>query len=293
MLLLKYITFHKLISLLKSLNLYPPILLFFNKKFSLLFILLALLLSLFLLAPILSPYPPNQPLVGDPLAIPSRQHWLGCDEFGRDIFSRLLYGGRVSLFIALFVESMILIIALTTALIATLLGGVADKILILFLITIHALPYLLVAMIIILLLGGGLYPMLLVMISLGWTHHARIFRLELKSLWQKEYIVASQLFGAKKRYLIFYQAIPALFPTIILLGTLGIPQIMLLEASLSYLGLGIKIPTASWGGMIYSGQHYLRIHPVYAASAAISLGFIVLLFTMLGDRLLEYLSRTS
>ncbi|NIZ46622.1 ABC transporter permease [Entomospira nematocerorum] len=252
-------------------------------------ILIAVLIISALFAPWIAPYDPNEQMLSKPLSQPSPQHWLGTDEFGRDILSRLIFGARISMSVALGSQFIVSIIGFWMGLIAGYMGGKIDRI-ISFIIQIFAsFPYLLFAMALIFVLGPGLLNLFLALGLLSWAGTARVVRAQVMSLKHREFVDASWMMGASHYWIMTKHLFPNVLPSLIVLATMGIPNAIIAEASLSYLGLGVRIPTASWGQMIFAAKPFLQTFPLYSIATGILMMLSVLAFNLLGDRLRDAL----
>ena len=240
-------------------------------------------------APLLTPYAEKQMDVMNRLSPPSAAHLLGTDEGGRDVLTRLLYGARVSLLIGVVPALLSLILGAALGVIAGYRGGLTDAIIMRIADVTLAFPSMLLAMVIMYALGGGIMNVFLTLTLMNWANVSRVVRAQTMSLKKSEFAEAARVIGVPKARIMRRHILPNCLPTLLVLFTLNIPASILTESSLSFLGLGIQAPNASWGLMIYMGRQYLYSAPwlCFAPGAAIML--IVLSFNFLGNGLLDVL----
>jgi len=250
-------------------------------------ILFLVLLALF--APVVSPYDPTYQDYASVLASPSSKHLLGADEYGRDILSRLIYGTRVSLSIGILAQILASVIGITLGAIAGYFGGAVDTLISRIMEIFAAFPDLLFAMAIMTFMGQGLQNLFIALGLLTWVRTARLIRGSVMQLKEKEYVEASKASGGTSFRIITKHLIPNCLSTVIVLVTLGIPNAIMYEASLSFLGLGIQPPTPSWGNMISSAQSFISFLPVYSIVPGIAIMVTVVAFNIFGDGLRDAL----
>jgi peptide/nickel transport system permease protein len=215
------------------------------------------LVTLAVLAPLLAPWDPNRPDTKKILSSPSSSHWLGTDPLGRDVLSRVLYGARVSLAVGV---SAVVIGGLVGAALGIAAGfrrGFTDTVIMTLADAQLAFPFILLAIGIIAVLGPS-FPTLVVVVGLsGWVSYARILRAQVIVLRSREFVEAIHALGGSVTRVILRHVVPNVLSTIVVIATLELARAIVLEATLSFLGLGIQPPTPSWGGMIYEGREYL------------------------------------
>lgn len=250
-------------------------------------ILFLVLLAFF--APVVSPYDPTYQDYASVLAPPSSKHLLGADEYGRDILSRLIYGTRVSLSIGILAQILASVIGITLGAIAGYFGGAVDTLISRIMEIFAAFPDLLFAMAIMTFMGQGLQNLFIALGLLTWVRTARLIRGSVMQLKEKEYVEASKASGGTAFRIITKHLIPNCLSTVIVLVTLGIPNAIMYEASLSFLGLGIQPPTPSWGNMISSAQSFISFLPVYSIVPGIAIMVTVVAFNIFGDGLRDAL----
>ena len=257
-----------------------------------------LLTAVALAAPWLAPYDPAQQffdgltLEGAPLP-PSARFWLGTDLLGRDLFSRLIYGARTSLMIGVAANSAAVALGALVGVIAGYLQGPVGFILMRFTDLMIAFPALLLAIALAAIFAPSLWIVALVIALVNWVQVARIIYTETTSLAARDYIEATRALGAAWPRIVFRHILPHLAPTLLVWGTLGIATTVLLEATLSFLGIGVRPPTPSWGGIIYESQSYFLSAPwlVFFPGAAILL--LALSFNLVGDALRDAFDPTG
>lgn len=253
----------------------------------------ALVILLFILgavfAPLLSPYSASEMDMLHRLSPPGAGHLLGTDEGGRDILSRMLYGSRVSLLVGVVPTLLSMALGAALGMLAGFAGGWIDALVMRLADIMLALPSMLLAMVIMYTLGDGLINVFLTLSLVNWASVARIVRSQTLSLKKSEYVEAARVIGVKRPVILLRHILPNCLPTLIVLFTLNVPAAILTESSLSFLGLGVQPPNASWGLMVNVGRQYLYNAPwlSFVPSAAIML--IVLAFNFLGDGLRDVL----
>lgn len=250
-------------------------------------ILLIILIAVF--APFTAPYDYLKQNLVDRLQHPSMAHWLGTDELGRDVLSRIIYGARISLMIGLVPTLISMAIGAVMGLCAGFYGGKVDFTIMRLADVMLAFPSLLLAMVVMYTMGGGLINIFIALSLVNWAGTARIVRSQTLSLKEKEYVEAAQSIGVKKWIIMFRHILPNCLPSLIVLFTLNIPAAILSEASLSFLGVGARPPSASWGLMVVRGKKYLFTEPWLSIAPSVAIMIIVMAFNFLGDGLRDVL----
>ena len=260
-----------------------------NKTAVISFFLILLMILAAILAPLLTPYGESEMDLMHRLAAPSADHLLGTDEGGRDVLTRLLYGARVSLLIGVVPALLSLIIGAVLGVIAGYRGGIVDVIIMRAVDVTLAFPSMLLAMVIMFSLGGGIINVFLTLTLVNWADVARVVRAQTLQIRNSEYVQAANIIGVPGGRIMRRHILPNCLPTLLVLFTLNVPASILTESSLSFLGLGIQPPNASWGLMINTARQYLYSAPwmCFAPGAAIML--IGLAFNFLGNGLLDVL----
>lgn len=256
--------------------------------FSAVVILVMILMALF--APILTPYSYEE--IRDPLnrlADSSAQHLLGTDELGRDVFTRMLYGARISLLVGIVPTMISMMAGAVLGILAGYLGGRVDAVIMRLADIMLAFPSMLLAMVIMYTLGDGIINIFLALALVNWASVARIVRAETLKLRETEYIEAARCIGVSDGKIMLRHILPNCIPSLIVLFTLNVPSAILSESSLSFLGLGIQKPMASWGLMVNTGRQYLYTDPMLSLAPSVAIMIIVLAFNFLGDGLRDIL----
>ncbi|EMR8320166.1 ABC transporter permease [Pseudomonas aeruginosa] len=262
---------------------------------SLLFVLTVVTFAV--LAPWLSPYDPSEQYIeglsleGAPLP-PDSTYWLGTDLLGRDLFSRLVYGARTSLFIGLVANGLAVLIGTLVGLTAGFVRGWLGSVLMRFTDLMMAFPALLLAIALAAIFQPSVWIVALVIAMVNWVQIARVIYSETVALAARDFVAVERTLGASARRILFSHLLPHLLPTILVWATLGTSTTVLLEATLSFLGVGVQPPTPSWGNIIFESQTYFTEAPwlVFFPGAAIVL--LSLAFNLVGDALRDELDPT-
>jgi len=247
--------------------------------------LLILLILAALIAPFLSPYTyyeTHLPLKNQP---PSAQFWFGTDELGRDLFTRVWWGARISLFVGIIASLIDLVIGVCYGALAGFLGKRSEEAMMRFADILYSLPYLLVVILLMVVIGSGLTTIIIALTLTGWIGMARIVRGQILQLKQLDFIAAAIALGATRRRILFYHLIPNTLGPIIVTLTFTVPTAIFAEAFLSFLGLGVQAPIASWGTMASDGLSALRYYPWRLFFPASFISLTMLSFNLLGDGL--------
>ena len=253
------------------------------------FTVIGLLVISAVFAPFLAPYDPYEPGMTNLLAQPSWEHWLGTDTLGRDTLSRIIYGSRVSLIVGLVAVFVAATIGMTLGLLAGYFGHLTNTIIMRFMDALMSVPMILMAVTIAALLGGGVIN---VVIALGVAlipAYARLMCGQVLTVKQNDYILASHAIGASNMRIMLRHVLPNCFPPLIVLMTLQIGMAILSEASLSFLGIGVKAPEAAWGSMVSEGYVYLLQNPILSIAPGVAIMLVVFAFNMVGDGLRDAL----
>ena len=248
-------------------------------------VVLAVLVAVAAFAPIIAPYNPAKQSLAESLQGPGSKHLLGTDEFGRDILSRIIFGTRISLSVGIVSQVIACCIGVLLGAAAGYYGGFTDTAISRAIEIFAAFPELLFAIGIMFVLGPWVINVFIALGLLSWTHYARLIRGQVMQLREMEYAQACIVCGGSDARIILRHLLPNCFSTIIVLVTLGIPGAILTEASLSYIGLGVQPPTASWGQMISTAQQYISFYPYYSVAPGVAIIVTVLAFNIFGDGL--------
>ena len=262
-------------------------------------VLVALIVAAALLAEILAPYDPAEQfrdgLTPDGQPVPSTlmdgraRFMLGTDANGRDLLSRILHGARVSLLVGVLANALAVTIGTLIGSVAGYFGGRLETLLMRFTEIMMAFPTLLLAMTLVAILKPSVWIIIVVIGAVYWTWIARVVYGQVVALRDRDFVTAARALGAGRRFILFRHILPQLVPTIIVWGTLGIATNVMIEASLSYLGIGVQPPTPSWGGMIQQGQSFYRTAPWLVIFPGLSIMTTVFAFNLLGDGLRDAL----
>jgi peptide/nickel transport system permease protein len=222
--------------------------------------LLVLLVLVAVTAPLISHflthYDPVEQDLNNPFARPGAGHWLGSDELGRDTLTRLVYGARVSLGIGFLTVAISLTVGATVGLLAGYYGGLLDEVLMRLVDVVLAIPPIFLYILMSILFRPNVLTLSVIIASVGWASLARLVRAEVLSVRTREFMVATRSLGARDVRLILRHLLPNVLPLMIVAASLGLGQVVLIEAALDFLGLGIQAPTASWGNMVSNAQVY-------------------------------------
>jgi peptide/nickel transport system permease protein len=246
-------------------------------------------------APWLAPFDPLKAVAdsfGNPLP-PGGRFPLGTDELGRDILSRLLYGARISLVVAVAATSLTVVIGVSVGMCAGYFGGWTDTGLMRVTDVVLSFPLLLLAIALGALFQPGLRSMLIVIAIVSWTGVARTVRGEVLSLREREFVSAARALGARPARIIARHLLPNVVPTIVVMGALSVSGTVLLDAGLSYLGLGVPVPIPSWGRMLSDSQTYYRLAPWLMVFPGLAIVYTVSAFNFLGYGLLALTERRN
>ncbi len=274
----------------KSVSFWTEVFLRFSQNklaiFGVIALIVIALLAIFV--PVFSPYSYREQL-GIYNSPPSAAHWFGTDDLGRDVFVRVWQGARISLFIGITAAVIDLIIGVLWGSISGLSGGRLDNIMMRIADVLSAVPYLLVVIILLVVLEPGLLPMIIALSITGWINMARIVRGEVLSIKNQEYVLAARTLGAGTWHLIQRHLIPNALGAILVTMTLTIPSAIFTESFLSYLGLGVPAPTASWGTMASEGNKALTSAPWRLFFPAFFISLTIFAFNAVGDGLRDAL----
>ena len=247
------------------------------------FVLLAVL------APILVPFDPVQGNLNDRLQAPGATHWLGTDELGRDLFSRILFGARVSLQIQIVAVVLALLIGVALGSVGGYLGGHVDNIIMRAMDVLLAFPGIFLALGIIAALGPGLLNLMLAAGISSVPQFARIVRASILSLKEREFVEAALALGSGSNRIMFRHLLPNCMAPIIVQSTLRMATVLLTASGLSFLGLGVQPPTPEWGAMLSNARSYLIVAPHVATIPGVAIMIVVIGFNLFGDGLRDTL----
>lgn len=251
--------------------------------------LVALMVVSALFASVIAPYDPIQLNIMDRLQGPSSNHLLGTDQLGRDLFSRVLFGGRIALKVALISIGLALFVG-------TLLGMIAgygprwlDNIIMLFFDTIRSFPTVMFALATVALVGPSLTTVIMVIVVTSIPTYGRVVRTQTLTIKSNEFVKAEQVMGASTTRILFVHILPNVVGPLLILASMDIPTVIALEAGLSFLGMGVKPPTPSWGSILNDGYTLIRNTPWPIIAGSVPLILVTLGFTFLGESLRDQL----
>lgn len=251
-------------------------------------ILISLIVICFI-APLITSYDPEKQVLSERLLSPSIKHWWGTDQYGRDIFTRCVYGCRVSLSVGIISQLIATIIGYFMGVTAGYVGGKTDDAISFVMQVFSSFPFLLFAMALMYALGPGITNLYISLGLLSWASTAKLIRGQVMQLKGQEYIQACKVDGGSTLRIILKHLLPNCIPMLIVSITLGIPSAILSEASLSYLGLGVPSPKPSWGSMIAESQDFIRSNTYYSLFPGLCIIVTVMAFNMMGDGLRDAL----
>ncbi len=256
-------------------------------------VLVALEVGLALLAPWVAPHEPNRMNYTAVLSGPSAEHPLGTDELGRDLLSRTLYGARLSLKVGTVAVLFAVVIGVPIGLVSGYLGGFFDEAVMRIVDAVMALPALVLALTISAVLGPGVWNATVAIAVVAAPTYTRLVRGQVLSVKENDYVLAAQSIGAPTWVILLRHVLANAFSPVIVQASLGVGTAIILEASLSFIGLGAQPPTPSWGNMVQVGFQYLEIAPGFVLVPATAIFLAVLGFNMLGDGLRDTLDPRS
>ncbi len=254
-------------------------------------VMLFIIITLALLAPWITQFEPQKQSLLNKLQTPGGEHWLGTDRYGRDVFSRILYGARISLLVGFASVAGSITIGTVVGAMAGYFGGKIDAVLMRIVDVIISIPTIFLLITLVTIFQPGVDKLILIFALTGWTGTARLVRGEFLSLRTREFVLASKTIGTRSHTIIFSHILPNAMGPIIVAATLGVGGVILAESALSYLGLGIQPPTPSWGNMLQDAQNFTIMlkHWWYPLFPGLMILFTVLSFNFVGDGLRDAL----
>ncbi len=257
------------------------------------FIIIVSVFLLTMLAPLIAPYDPEHIDVKAILLDPSWQHLMGTDGLGRDVLSRMLYGGRISLLVGLVAVGISTIIGIVLGAIAGYYRGWVDTVIMRLVDVMLSIPSFFLILAVIAFLSPSIYNVMIVIGLTSWMGVTRLVRAEFLSLSSREFVQASRALGAKDARLIFTHLLPNSLSPIIVSSVLGVAGAVLLESGLSFLGLGVQAPQASWGNILTDGKNYIQFAWWLSLFPGLAILITVLGYNLLGEGLREALDPRS
>lgn len=234
-------------------------------------------------AGVLTPYDPNETSPYEALQGPSKAHWLGTDDFGRDTLTRLFYGARVSLIVGVLAVAAACVIGVFLGLCAAYFGGIVDAVIMRLGEALMAIPTIMVSMALIVVIGNSIPDLAIILAIPTIPGYIRMIRGQALSLKNSDYVKSAEIQGGKSFYIMLKHILPNAFSPIIVMMTQQVGQSILMESGLSYVGIGISIPIASWGTMVSNGKNYLITNPLLAIVPGICIALLVICLNVLGD----------
>ncbi len=254
----------------------------------LVFVTLMCLVAIF--APVIAPFDPIQDIFsgtrGNP---PSSEHWMGHDHLGRDLFSRVIYGTRIALIVGLASSLIAVVLGVAVGAAAGYFGGRIDAFLSLLIDTLMAFPLIALLILLAAVLGPSLTTTIIVIGMTVWARYARVVRAEVMSLRERDFVSAARAMGSQTGRILLQHVIPNVLSSVIVLASLQIGTIIILESALSFLGLGVRPPTPTWGGILADGRAFILRYPHIAIFPGIMIVATVLAFNFVGDGLRDAL----
>jgi peptide/nickel transport system permease protein len=260
-----------------------------NKLNLLTVVLLVALVAIAVLSDLIAPFSATEP-AGLPISKPSWDHLLGTDEIGRDVFSRVIYGSRISLYVGLGATAIALVVGVPLGMVSGYFGRLLDSVIMRMVDGMLAFPPIILAMATVAVLGPNLRNTIIAIGVVQVPRFARQSRAVASSMREREFVQASRSLGGSHLHVMARALLPNMAPVITVQATLTFATAVLTEAALSFLGLGAQPPTASWGAMLNTGKTFLSLNPWIAVGSGLAIFFTVLLFTLLGDTVTDLMN---
>lgn len=252
-------------------------------------VIAALIIILAIGAPLLAPYPYGEVNIRHKLQGPSPQHWLGTDQFGRDIYSRMLYGAQVSLMVGVAGMVVALIIGIVIGAVGGYYGGWLDEVLMRTMDVLLAFPFIVLGIAMVAVVGPSFQNLIFVIGIMRVPQFARLVHASVLSLRAREFVEAARAIGQRDWAILFKHILPNCISPLVVLGSLSVATAISAEASLSFLGLGIQPPMPSWGNMLADGKLYMYNAPWIATFPGLAISITILGYNLLGDGLRDVL----
>jgi oligopeptide transport system permease protein len=260
-----------------------------NKLAMAAFVVVALLIFIAVFANFLAPTAYDYAVLSESKQFPSAKHWLGTDEVGRDMLSRIIYGARISLTVGFSVQIIALIVGVSLGLAAGFLGGWIDFLIARVIEVFTAIPQVLFALFLVSIFGSSMLNVILAIALIGWVEICRLTRAQIFALREREFIEAARVIGTPPLQIMFRHLLPNALTPLIIAVTLGIPTAIFTEAGLSFLGLGINDPLPSWGKMVGNSSSYIRVYWHLGVFPTLMIAITMLSFSLVGDGLRDAL----
>lgn len=252
-------------------------------------VFIVVLVALAAFVPWISPHDPYRVELDEQFLPASLTHWLGTDNFGRDVLTRIIYGARISLLVGTVPSLISLVIGAALGIVSGYMGGKTDAVIMRLADMMIAFPSLLLAMVVMYTLGPNLLNIFFALALVGWASVARVVRSQTLALKGKEFIEAARANGTSRPTIMLKHIFPNVIPSLIVLFSLSIPDAIMWESSLSFLGVGVQPPEASWGLLVAKGKEYLLQVPLIAIAPGVAILLTVLAFNFIGDGLRDAL----
>lgn len=256
-------------------------------------ILLSLIVLLCCAGPLFSPYGPNDQNLELKATAPSASHWLGTDPLGRDLATRILHGGRISLLVGILATAVASVIGVGYGLIAGLSGKRTDAVMMRFVDVLYAFPFMTFVIILVVIFGRNFWLIFVAIGAVEWLTMARVVRGQVLALKNLEFVQAARAAGAGFWHILLRHMLPNVMGPVIIYASLTVPGVMLLEAMLSFLGLGIQPPDASWGVLISEGAANMAVFPWMLVGPSVFFSATLLALNLIGDALRDALDPKS
>ena len=248
-------------------------------------ITITLMMLLALGAPWIAPYDPNKIDLVNRLSGPSAEHWLGVDHFGRDVLSRLLYGGRLALFIAAITVGITITVGTLIGAASGRIGGSFDEVMMRLVDLSLGFPTFIIALVIVTVLGPGFVSLILALSFLGWTPYARLVRGQTLSINSQQFVEAAEALGCSRWFIITRHVVPHTINPVLAMGFLRFGHVLISIGALSYLGLGVQPPDADWGAMLADAQPFMQREPWLIIFPGLAIFISALAVTLAGQGL--------
>lgn len=252
-------------------------------------VFVGILVILAIFASQIAPHDPNKIHITAGKDGPSSTYWLGNDDVGRDILSRIIYGSRIALIVGLGATAIAVTIGVTVGATAGYFGGWIDALLSRIVDSLMAFPLLALLLTLSAVFGPSLRNVVIVIGCSVWASYARVVRAEVLSLRERDFVLAARSAGATSKRIIFRHIVPNAMGPVVIIASLAVGGIIILESALSFLGLGVQRPTASWGTMLSDGRDYIRNYPHISIAPGVAITLTVLAFNLIGDGLRDAL----
>jgi peptide/nickel transport system permease protein len=275
----------------KKINQYRRIFrILFTRKlvvFGLVILFITVIAAIF--APLIAPYDPYEPDLDSSLLGPTAQHWLGTDPMGRDTLTRIIYGARTSMIVGIAAVGLAAVVGMSLGMVAGYYGGIPSMVVMRLTDALMAFPMLLLAMAMAAMMGGGLTNVIIALTVGLVASYTRLMYGQVMSVNASDFILAERAGGASNLRIMLFHILPNCFPPLIVFVTLMTGSTILAEAGLSFIGVGISPPTASWGGMVNVGYRFILTQPILSFAPGVAIMLVVFAFNMVGDGLRDAL----